>query len=81
MKLNIKKSKDLEKDNRNIDFFYKPVNSKRGMSVGVCKDSGLIQSFQTKEKPSKRIQSISCDADWGNIRHGKGLRFDIFFTM
>ena len=81
MKLNIKKSKVLEKDNRNIDFFYKPVNSKRGMSVGVCKDSGLIQSFQTKEKPSKRIQSISCDADWGNIRHGKGLRFDIFHNV
>ena len=76
MKSNIKKSKSFE--NENIDFFYKPVNSKRGMSVGVCRDTGLVQSFQRKEKPSKRIQSLSCDADWGNVRHGKGLRFDIF---
>tara|TARA_B100000315_G_scaffold168054_1_gene156573 strand:+ start:1328 stop:2512 length:1185 start_codon:yes stop_codon:yes gene_type:complete len=57
---------------------YNPVNTKRGMQVCVCTNCGLVQSVQSQEKPDKRIQTLSCNADWGNVRHGKGLRLNHF---
>lgn len=44
------------------------------MKVVVCGKCGLTQSIQTESKPLERIQTLSCEADWGNVRHGKGLR-------
>jgi len=54
--------------------FYVPVGTKRGMRVVICGACGLVQSIQTEPKPHERIQTLSCEADWGNVRHGKGLR-------
>ena len=59
---------------------YNPVNTKRGMQVCVCTNCGLVQSVQSQEKPDKRIQTLSCNADWGNVRHGKGLRLKHFIN-
>jgi len=63
---NFCKSSELQK-------VYEPINSKRGSEVYLCEKCGLLQTLhKTKEK--RRIVSISCDADWGNIRHGKKTR-------
>ncbi|MCJ2078269.1 class I SAM-dependent methyltransferase [Methylobacterium sp. E-016] len=43
------------------------------MAVFVCSQCGLTQSgFQPYARD--RRQTLSADADWGNVRHGKGLR-------
>lgn len=54
---------------------YRPSKSQRGMLVCVCSHCGLVQSAQTSAAPEDRVKSISSEADWGNIRHGKGARF------
>lgn len=63
---NFCKSLELEK-------LYEPVNSRRGSKVYICEECGLLQSIHETKEKRKKI-SISCDADWGNIRHGKKAR-------
>jgi len=61
----------------NLDSIYEVPGSLYGMRIFVCHQCGLVQSIKTKEKDSQvRIPSISCDADWGNIRHTKGQRVE-----
>lgn len=49
--------------------------SERGMIVAICDDCGLVQSIEKKKKDTKkRLVRTSSDADWGNVRHGKGIR-------
>lgn len=70
--------------NTNCDFcnsnhlkkIYEVANSFRGMIVAACKTCGLVQSIQTREQETERIVRASSGADWGNIRHGKGLRLN-----
>lgn len=59
---------------------YAPNNTRRASQVFICKLCGLSQSFQGVPEP-KRIQTLSTDADWGNVRHGKGVRFDFLRTV
>lgn len=54
---------------------YKPQNSRYEIDVLLCNDCGLAQS-RKNTIPNKRVVTTSADADWGNIRHGKSLRFD-----
>ena len=76
MSLNINNACDL--CGGNLKVIYNPVNTRRGMQVCICNNCGLVQSIQYQKKPDKRIQTLSCDADWGNVRHGKGLRLNHF---
>ncbi len=62
--------------NREIAFDYKPVNSLRGNRVVVCSLCGLTQSISSVAK-IERKQTLSCDADWGNVRHAKGIRLKV----
>lgn len=55
---------------------YEVPDSAMGMHVMICSNCGLAQSIQTKPKPEQRTIKASSGADWGNIRHGKGLRFE-----
>ncbi|GEM_PF-1763385 len=57
----------------NLDILYEPVQSKRNARVLLCLDCALLQSVE-EEKNLDKVPSISCDADWGNIRHGKKSR-------
>ena len=59
---------------------YFPKNTRRAMQVYVCENCGLIQSSQGVPEP-ERIQTLSTDADWGNVRHGKGVRFEFLRTI
>ena len=55
---------------------YTPLNSKRGAKVFKCNHCSLVQTkYITNESQDLRDKSISTDADWGNIRHGKGIRY------
>lgn len=55
-----------------LKFLFIPFGTKRKSKVYLCQKCNLVQSFYSK-KHNKKIKSASCDADWGNIRHGKAL--------
>lgn len=57
-----------------LEYLYSPVNSKRGAYVYVCPECLLVQTKYSKKFWKKKKPSISCDADWGNIRIGKRNR-------
>ena len=57
-----------------LDDVYHATPSPRGMVVCVCSGCGLVQSRQTGSPPTETIRTTSSEADWGNIRHGKGAR-------
>ncbi len=54
---------------------YIPQKSRRGAEVALCGKCGLLQTLYGRPE-TERISTLSCDADWGNVRHGKGVRFD-----
>jgi SAM-dependent methyltransferase len=55
--------------------YYVPLGTLRDAKVYKC---GICNLVQTKSKKTslRRIRSLSSDANWGNIRHAKGLRLD-----
>jgi hypothetical protein len=57
-----------------LSIVYNVPDSNLGMDVAVCMCCGLVQSLQTQPKPVERTVTTSSGANWGNIRHGKGLR-------
>lgn len=75
IQLNTEKACDFCKSN-DLEPIYKVPVSRRGVIVAVCNTCGLIQSLPTKERDRERIISTSSGPDWGNIRHGKGLRLN-----
>lgn len=60
--------------NAPLTVIYEVPNSQLGMQVAVCEKTGLLHSIATKEKDTRAVKTTSSDANWGNIRHGKGLR-------
>lgn len=58
---------------KQLTSIYTPESSCLGMTVFACPQCGLVQSQPDPNKKSKRIPSLSGDADWGNIRYGKGF--------
>ncbi|HSA83517.1 MAG TPA: class I SAM-dependent methyltransferase [Patescibacteria group bacterium] len=65
---------DFCQSNKLTDVYTVPT-TERGMIIVVCEVCGLVQSFETKKKNTgKRLVRTSSDADWGNVRHGKGIR-------
>jgi 2-polyprenyl-3-methyl-5-hydroxy-6-metoxy-1,4-benzoquinol methylase len=58
-----------------LHHVYTPDGSQREAQVYICNRCGLLQSFSSDAyKTLPRIPKLSCRADWGNVRHGKGLR-------
>lgn len=55
---------------------YIPRETRRNMAVFQCTRCGLCQSLSTAPFEPDFRQTLSCDADWGNVRHGKGARFE-----
>lgn len=53
---------------------YAPRGTLRGAFIHACKCCSLVQSTYANATPSERRRTLSCDADWGNVRHGKGVR-------
>ncbi len=57
-----------------LEHVYTPINSNRSLKVFICKNCGLVQSFPKIDHVNSRVMKASGDADWGNIRYGKGFR-------
>ncbi|MFO1187077.1 MAG: class I SAM-dependent methyltransferase [Alphaproteobacteria bacterium] len=55
---------------------YVPPTTKRGLKVHVCADCGLVQSLPRRDRAPRAEAAISAEADWGNLRYGKGFRTD-----
>lgn len=60
--------------NAGLESVYPVPDSPLGAEVLLCPACGLLQSRYTKPKPAGRVRSLSSGPDWGNVRHGKGLR-------
>lgn len=60
----------------NTKLVYEVPNSRIGAKIMYCSKCELVQSHYTNIENKHRYKSISCDSDWGNIRHGKGVRLD-----
>jgi len=55
---------------------YEPLHSRRGASIYKCANCGLVQTkYAPVDNRVEKKKAISSDADWGNVRHGKGIRF------
>jgi SAM-dependent methyltransferase len=60
-----------------LESLYQPERSTRGISVHLCTLCGLVQSLPRIDRDKRAPASISGDADWGNVRYGKGFRTKI----
>ena len=63
------------------ESLYTPRGTRRNIGVFVCQTCGLLQSVSLAPFEPSREVSLSCDADWGNVRHGKGARFASLLPM
>ena len=57
-----------------ISLNYQPLGSEINANLYHCNDCETILSQRRTLLVKSRKKSISCDANWGNIRHGKGAR-------
>jgi 2-polyprenyl-3-methyl-5-hydroxy-6-metoxy-1,4-benzoquinol methylase len=58
-----------------LDPVYKAARSTRGLTVHLCRHCGLVQSLPRIDRTETRhAMAVSCGADWGNVRYGKGFR-------
>lgn len=60
--------------NAALEQVYAPQGSSRGLTVWLCTHCGLVQSLPRIDHAPRRKASVSADADWGNVRYGKGFR-------
>ena len=75
--MNIKATSNCDLCNSNLlSAVYQPLQSRYSTEVYLCEECGLVQS-QKNSIPNEAIKTTSADADWGNVRHGKGLRFEV----
>jgi SAM-dependent methyltransferase len=63
-----------------LSFCYRPEKSRRGLSVYICSHCGLVQSLPRIAHEPRAEASVSCSADWGNVRYGKSFRTDAALT-
>lgn len=63
-------------NNSCLSTVYDVKTSKIGASIQHCNRCNLIQSHYSAIENKHRYKSISSDADWGNVRHGKGVRLN-----
>ena len=55
--------------------FYTPLGTLRDARVYECQFCHLVQT-KSRKLSLPKVKSLSSDANWGNIRHAKGLRLD-----
>jgi SAM-dependent methyltransferase len=63
-----------------LEPIYRP-ESGRGLSVYLCNACGLVQSLPRIDHAPRRSAAVSGDADWGNIRYGKGFRTEACLSV
>lgn len=55
---------------------YDVPTSLMGAQIFSCSSCGLLHSNYLDKRITNKKPKLSCDADWGNIRHGKGIRLN-----
>jgi 2-polyprenyl-3-methyl-5-hydroxy-6-metoxy-1,4-benzoquinol methylase len=60
--------------NAALEQVYAPQGSTRKLTVWLCTHCGLVQSLPRIDHAPRAKASVSADADWGNVRYGKGFR-------
>ena len=60
--------------NAALEQVYAPQGSLRKLTVWLCTHCGLVQSLPRIDRAPRRQASVSADANWGNVRYGKGFR-------
>jgi 2-polyprenyl-3-methyl-5-hydroxy-6-metoxy-1,4-benzoquinol methylase len=60
--------------NAALEQVYAPQGSVRKLTVWLCTHCGLVQSLPRIDHAPRAKASVSADADWGNVRYGKGFR-------
>ena len=60
-------------ESKQVKIAYKVPTSQRDLSIYVCKNCGLVQSFPKIDHIKTKNIAISGEADWGNIRYGKSF--------
>lgn len=60
--------------NAALEQVYAPQGSVRRLTVWLCTHCGLVQSLPRIDHAPRRQAAVSADADWGNVRYGKGFR-------
>ena len=60
--------------NAALERVYAPQGSTRKLTVWLCTHCGLVQSLPRIDHAPRAKASVSADADWGNVRYGKGFR-------
>ena len=63
-------------NSKDYEEVYNPVGTKRNNRVCICHNCGLVFSVHD-DVPYSREPTVSCDADWGNVRFCKGQRLDV----
>ncbi len=61
-------------DSEQLSLLYHPRETARGLAVYQCQCCNLLQSLPRIDHVHKRQVRLSSEADWGNIRYGKGFR-------
>jgi SAM-dependent methyltransferase len=57
-----------------LEPVYRPDGTARGITIHICNACGLTQSLPRADRAPRRAAAVSGDADWGNVRYGKGFR-------
>lgn len=66
----------------NLTLIYDVPTSKKFSTIYACKNCGLVQTiYKQHMKELDRQISLSSDADWGNVRHGKKTRLDLSINI
>ncbi len=58
---------------KELQISYPVPTTRRNLSIYVCKNCGLVQSFPKIDHIKDDNIAISGDADWGNVRYGKAF--------
>jgi SAM-dependent methyltransferase len=57
-----------------LEPVYRPDGTARGITIHICNACGLTQSLPRADRAPRQAAAVSGDADWGNVRYGKGFR-------
>jgi SAM-dependent methyltransferase len=64
-----------------LEPLYQPSGTGRGMTVHLCNHCGLLQSLPRIDRAPRREAAVSSEADWGNLRYGKGFRTEATLSI
>lgn len=65
----------------NLEAIYAVPNTRRDLTVNICRSCGLVQSLPRVDHVPRRSAFPDSGASFGNIRYGKGFRTEFALEM